>query len=59
MGFTECDTGISGQNLAEKIMTNLEALGLDLSNIRSQGHDGASNMAGAIKGTAALITVQA
>ena len=59
MGFTECDTGISGQNLAEKIMTYLEALGLDLSNIRSQGYDGASNMAGAIKGTAALITVPA
>ena len=56
--FTECDTGISGQNLAEKTMTYLEALGLDLSNLRGQGYDGVSNMAGAIKGTAAIITKQ-
>ena len=32
VGFTECDTGISGQNLADKITTFLEVLGLDLSN---------------------------
>ena len=38
VGFTECDTGISGQNLAEKIMTYLEALGLDLSNLHGQGY---------------------
>ena len=30
VAFTECDTGISGQNLADKIMSSLEGLGLDL-----------------------------
>ena len=55
VGFTECDTGISGQNLADKITTLLEALGLDLSNLRGQAYDGAGNMAGSINGTAAII----
>lgn len=58
VGFTECDTGISGQNLADKITTFLEALGLDLSNLHGQAYDGAGNMAGSINGTAAIITAQ-
>ena len=58
VGFTECDTGISVQNLADKITTFLEALGLDLSNLCGQAYDGASNMAGSINGTAAIITAQ-
>ena len=33
--FTECDTGISGHNLAEMIMTYLEALGMDIFVARS------------------------
>ena len=56
--FAECDTGISGQNLADKITTSLEALGLDLFNVRGQAYDGAGNMAGSINGTAVIITAQ-
>ena len=56
VGFVECDTGISGRNLADKITTHLEGLGLDLSNLRGQAYDGAGNMAGPVNGTAAVIT---
>lgn len=56
--FAECDTGISGQNLADKIITSLEALGLDLFNVCGQAYDGAGNMAGSINGTAVIITAQ-
>ena len=58
MGFTECDTGTSGQNLADKITASLEALGLDLSNLCGQAYDGASNMSGSMNDTAAIITAQ-
>ena len=56
LGFVECDTGISGRDLAGKITTTLQAYGLDLSNLRGQAYDGAGNMAGSVNGTAALIT---
>ena len=55
VGFFECDTGISGRNLARKITSTLEELGLDLEHLRGQAYDGAGNMAGSVKGTAALI----
>ena len=57
MGFFECDTGISGRDLAGKITSTLKAFGLDLSNLRGQAYDGAGNMAGSVNGTAALIAV--
>ena len=57
LGFFECDTGISGRDLAGKITSTLEAFGLDLSNLRGQAYDGAGNMAGSVNGTAALIAV--
>ena len=56
VGFVECDTGISGRNLADKITTCLEGLGLDLCNLRGQAYDGAGNMAGSVNGTAAVIS---
>ena len=56
--FVECNTGISGLNLASKITTSLEELGLDLSNLRGQAYDGAGNMAGIGNGTAAVISAQ-
>ena len=56
LGFVECDTGISGRDLAGKITSSLQAYGLDLSNLRGQAYDGAGNMAGSVNGTAALIT---
>ena len=55
VGFFECDTGISGRDLPRKITSTLEELGLDLEHLRGQAYDGAGNMAGSVKGTAALI----
>ena len=55
VGFFECDTGISGRALADKITSCVQAYGLDLSNLRGQAYDGAGNMAGSVNGTAALI----
>ena len=55
MGLFECDTGISGRALADKITSCVRAYGLDLSNLRGQAYDGAGNMAGSVNGTAALI----
>ncbi len=55
VGFFECDLGISGLHLATKITSTLKELGLDLSYLRGQSYDGAGNMAGSVKGTAALI----
>ena len=37
VGFTECDTGISGLNFAEKIITSLEALGWISQNFMARG----------------------
>ena len=45
IGFVECNTGITGRELANKITSSLQAFGLDLSNLRGQAYDGAGNMA--------------
>ena len=58
MSFLECDTGISGRSLADKITSTLQSYGLDLTNLRGQAYDGAGNMAGSVRGTAALIKAQ-
>ena len=58
IGFLECNTGISGHCLAEKTITALRSYDLYLTKLRGQGYDGAGNMAGPIRGTAALITAQ-
>ena len=55
VGFFECDTGISGRDLARKITSTLEELGLDLEHLNGQAYDGAGYMAGLVKGTAAMI----
>ena len=57
VGFFECDTGISGRDLAGKITSTLEAFGLDLSNLCGQAYDGVGNTAGSVNDTAALIAV--
>lgn len=41
-----------------KLTTTLQELGLDLQYLRGQAYDGAGNMAGKSKGTAAVITSQ-
>ena len=53
--FVECDTGTSASPIADKIMTTISELGLDMTNVRGQGYDGASNMSGKNAGTAKLI----
>ena len=50
--FVECDTGTSGEAIAEKLKTTVKNLGLDIGDIRGQGYDGASNMSGASAGVA-------
>ena len=50
-----CDTGTSGQAIADKIKFTLEKLTLDLNNLRGQEYDGAGNMSGKNIGAAAII----
>ena len=56
--FLECDTGLSGEALAIKIVGCLESHGVDMTKARGQAFDGAGNMSGATKGAAARITAQ-
>ena len=56
VSYVECDTGVTGKCLADKIISSLTTLGLNLNYLRGQAYDGAGNMAGAAKGAAALIT---
>ena len=52
VSFFECDEGITGSNIAEKIADSLERFGLDLGKLRGQSYNGAGNMAGRIRDTA-------
>ena len=56
LGFVECDAGVSGHALAEKITSTLQGYGLRLSDLRGQAYDGAGNMAGSTNGAAAIIS---
>ncbi len=56
--FSECDTGITGQAVAERILQLLNSYNLDPTLLRGQGYDGAGNMAGKTRGCAAVITGQ-
>ena len=58
VGFVECDTSISWCALAAMITSTLEELGLDLEHLCRQAYDGAGNMAGSVRATAALICGQ-
>ena len=42
--FIECDEGISGRDLADKITGSLKEFGLDLQYLRGQAYDGVGNM---------------
>ena len=44
--FLECESGTSGQELYLKIVNVIRNLGLEISNLRGQGYDGAGTMAG-------------
>ena len=54
--FIECDTGISGHALAQKIIVFIQSNGLDPSMLRGQAYDGAGIMAGKTNGAAAIIS---
>ena len=41
MDFVLCDTGTSGEALAEKIEGKLQEFALDICDLRGQGYDGA------------------
>ena len=51
--FIECDTGITGEPLAGKILGCLHDYKVDMTQARGQAYDGAGNMSGATRGTAA------
>ena len=54
--FIECDTGVTGRNLADKMLSFLRSQGLDLTKMRGQAYDGAGNMSGKTNDAAALIS---
>lgn len=56
--FLECDNGITGSCLAEKILGFLRDCDLDLTKLRGQAYDGAGNMSGRTRGAAAIVTSQ-
>ena len=53
--FVLCDTGTSGQAIADKIKFTLEKLTLGLNDLQGQGYNGAGNMSGKYRGAAAII----
>ena len=54
--FVECDAGVTGNAEAQKLTGFIESCGLDPNKICGQAYDGAGNMAGKVKGAAAIIT---
>ena len=56
VAFIECDCGITGRALANKILTFLSSHGLDPSKLQGEAYDGAGNMSGRLNGTASLIS---
>ena len=58
MCFIECKDGTTGAALADLILSSLTGWRLDLSKLRGQGYDGASNTSGATNGCAARITAK-
>ena len=54
----ECDSGITGQALADKMLGFFQSHGVDPNKLRGQAYDGAGNMSGKTKGAAAIITSQ-
>ena len=55
--FLECDSGIAGKTLADKMLGFIRNH-LDPSTMRGQAYDGASNMSGKTNGAAARISSQ-
>ncbi|XP_065920295.1 52 kDa repressor of the inhibitor of the protein kinase-like [Dysidea avara] len=58
MGFHKCVSGVTGQAIANDILSQLEKWQLQLPFLRGQAYDGAGAMAGKSKGAAACITAK-
>ena len=54
--FVECDAGVTGSAVAEKLMRFIQSSGLNSNKLRGQAYDGAGNMADKAKGAAANIS---
>ena len=55
--FLNCDSGITGDVLAEKMITFIQTHGLVPTKLRGQAYDGAGNMSGKTKGAAARMSL--
>ena len=53
--FLHCASSVSGEAIAQNMLSVLEKHFLDVNNLRGQGYDGAENMAGKYQGAAARI----
>lgn len=53
--FIHLATGLSGKSLADSILSSIYDLGLDITDCRGQGYDGASSVSGHINGCSAHI----
>ena len=53
--FVHLKEGLSGQHLANAILSSLNDLGLDISDCRGQGYDGAGSVSGHKNGCSAII----
>ena len=58
MGFHKCVSGVTGQAIANDILSQLEKWQLQLQFLRGQAYDGAGAMAGKYKVAAACITAK-
>ena len=58
VAFVECVSGISGNALADKMLSFIGTYGLNPTKLRGQAYDGAGNMSGKTNGAAAVIASQ-
>ena len=49
-----CQSGLTGKDLYNKIISSLESFNLDIQNYLGQGYDGAGAVAGKVNGLAGL-----
>ena len=55
VSFVECDTGVSGKGIANKLLSFLRIHSVVPLKLRGKAYDGAGSMSGKINGTASLI----
>ena len=58
LGFQECISGTTGEAIADNILSKLTDWKLEAELLRGQAYDGASAMAGRVKGAASHITAK-